>query len=580
MDYLPCEEFNFKFPVSNIFVDDDCYRDEVRVYRSGKYVVKMFIHNLPEFIREVTYYTLLNHPCIIKPIAWTFDKNCALFAMPLGMDIIEAYKDKLITIEEIVSDTLSAIGYMTAKGVNHNDIKIGNILYHESKAKFIDFGLAKPYIPSEGSFEMFKAGISYYIIYTGNTTINECIFDIKHLDWLMDEIKKEVSVFDILSTAPKELLIRKYCMEGKYTEVKVRDLYEKCKSLFTGREELLIHACDIISKIVLSLKYDISDEINEAMIEIMIICQCNILDSTCLSNKINLISQNKLSSELQMTESKDDLHKELSSTGCVLSDKDIINELNDNVVIIPFNRDQLNANSYDTTLGEYYYQRNEANIPEFFNPFSGKHVSRYWGVNADPKDHYGAKKARVINTEKEAKRYDLQIGDKYIIIKAGHIILGHTEQFIGGRENVTTMMKARSSMGRTGLTVCSCAGLGDVGYFNRYTYEIHNRNPTPVVLKVGERIGQILFMRTGEVLVSYEKRGQYQAHSGITQLITQWDPLDLIPRCAIDYLRLKGKIEDPPVGYTSDILTVLHKYVIPPESDETPLPKIEDVIVV
>jgi dCTP deaminase len=224
-------------------------------------------------------------------------------------------------------------------------------------------------------------------------------------------------------------------------------------------------------------------------------------------------------------------------TSCVLSDKDIVEELNDTVIIEPFIRSQVGPNSYDTRLGEYYYERDDNNIPSFFNPFSGEHISRFWGVTPDITTNYGAKKALTVTTTKEADKYDLKIGDKYILIKSGHIILAHTEEFVGSRGNVTTIMKSRSSIGRAGLTICSCAGSGDVGFFNRYTYEIHNRNPIPVILKVGDRIGQIIFMRTGEVLVSYEKSGQYQSSNNITELVNTWSPLSMIPKLGVEYIR-------------------------------------------
>jgi len=44
--------------------------------------------------------------------------------------------------------------------------------------------------------------------------------------------------------------------------------------------------------------------------------------------------------------------------------------------------------------------------------------------------------------------------DRIIWIKPGETILGHTLEFIGGRKSVTTMMKARSSMGRNFIEVC------------------------------------------------------------------------------------------------------------------------------
>lgn len=237
-----------------------------------------------------------------------------------------------------------------------------------------------------------------------------------------------------------------------------------------------------------------------------------------------------------MTETKDKSSPN-SFSGCVLSDKDILRELDSTVIIKPFNRHQLQPNSYDTVLGEFYYERDGANLPAYFNPLNGKHVCQFWGVKPTPDSDYGAKRAKIVLSSEEAELYGLEIGDKHIIIPAGHMILAHTNEFIGGKINVTTKMSARSTIGRGGLTVCACAGSGDVSYFNRYTYEIHNRNPVPVVLKVGARIAQITFMRTGEVETSYEKRGQYQQSSNLDDLIQTWTPLAMIPKFAIEYLK-------------------------------------------
>ena len=86
-------------------------------------------------------------------------------------------------------------------------------------------------------------------------------------------------------------------------------------------------------------------------------------------------------------------------------------------------------------------------------------------------------------------------------------------QYIGGRETVTTMMKARSSMGRNFIAVCKasadlffcnlffvsnhcyqCAGWGDIGYINRWTMEITNNSRYySIPLVVGRRIAQIVF---------------------------------------------------------------------------------------
>lgn len=95
-------------------------------------------------LKELNYYNLLTHPNIIKPIAWTFDVN-GYMAMPLGIPVKEAYENKLVTLKQIISDTLSALYYMDSMKVDHNDQRPCNMILYEGKIKFIDMGSAKPY---------------------------------------------------------------------------------------------------------------------------------------------------------------------------------------------------------------------------------------------------------------------------------------------------------------------------------------------------------------------------------------------------------------------------------------------------
>jgi dCTP deaminase len=107
---------------------------------------------------------------------------------------------------------------------------------------------------------------------------------------------------------------------------------------------------------------------------------------------------------------------------------------------------------------------------------------------------------------------NIGLDERIIWLKPGETILGHTNEFIGGRRSVTTMMKARSSLGRNFIEVCKCAGWGDVGYVNRWTMEITNNSRYySIPLVVGRRVAQIVFFDTeGIESLSYEKSGKYQ----------------------------------------------------------------------
>jgi dCTP deaminase len=115
----------------------------------------------------------------------------------------------------------------------------------------------------------------------------------------------------------------------------------------------------------------------------------------------------------------------------------------------------------------------------------------------------------------------------------GETILGHTQEFIGGRKSVTTMMKARSSMGRNFIEVCKCAGWGDVGYVNRWTMEItNNSRHYSIPLVVGRRIAQIVFFDSEGTIqdASYEDKGKYQTSSDMQELKQKWSPYSMLPQ--------------------------------------------------
>jgi len=91
---------------------------------------------------------------------------------------------------------------------------------------------------------------------------------------------------------------------------------------------------------------------------------------------------------------------------------------------------------------------------------------------------------------------NIPLNAKIILLPPGKTILAHTNEFIGGRKNITTMMKARSSLGRSFIEICKCAGWGDVGFYNKYTMEVTNNSEFYTVpLVVGERVAQIIFFR-------------------------------------------------------------------------------------
>lgn len=220
----------------------------------------------------------------------------------------------------------------------------------------------------------------------------------------------------------------------------------------------------------------------------------------------------------------------------VLSDREILEEKERGTIVIePFNRNNLSNCSYDVTLGEWYYRKvgplhvydrkktnrygmalyTEEYPVTIYNPWNPEHVKEYWGA---------PQQAVVLADDRDG----LKKGTAYIKLEPNELILAHTREFIGGRHHITTMMKARSSLGRSGISVCRCAGWGDVDYYNRWTMEIHNSLDVPVVLPVGARVAQIVFIWSGVPERPYT--GKYQTTSDIPNLMASWKPEAMLPK--------------------------------------------------
>jgi dCTP deaminase len=215
-----------------------------------------------------------------------------------------------------------------------------------------------------------------------------------------------------------------------------------------------------------------------------------------------------------------------------LSDKRIMEEMKvGDIIISPFDKKNLSTSSYDVTLGECYYRESPPNLGlNHYNIYSKNHIDRIWGTKP-----HKAEKAKDVFKDWAHFEYDgISPNDKIILLEPGETILGHTQEFIGGKNHITTMMKARSSMGRSFIEVCKCAGWGDVGYTNRWTMEITNNSRFYTIpLVVGRRIAQIVFFETGEILNSennYTSAGKYQSTESLSLLKKSWKPESMLPR--------------------------------------------------
>lgn len=202
------------------------------------------------------------------------------------------------------------------------------------------------------------------------------------------------------------------------------------------------------------------------------------------------------------------------------------------IVIEPFKRENLATSSYDVTLGEYFFaEQNPPHFENLYNIYDKKHTDQVWGTKP-----HRAKPAKEVLKNYRFDFTGIQPEEKIILLAPGETILGHTNEFIGGRDHITTMMKARSSLGRSFIEVCKCAGWGDVGYTNRWTMEITNNSTHYYIpLVVGRRIAQIIFFETGQILnTNYAKSGKYQSGDSVAALKKNWKPEMMLPRLYLD----------------------------------------------
>lgn len=217
-----------------------------------------------------------------------------------------------------------------------------------------------------------------------------------------------------------------------------------------------------------------------------------------------------------------------------LSDKRILEEMKKgDIVISPFSEEQLATSSYDVTLGEYFYREQPPKYNHsLYNIWDEEHVKHVWGADSVQRAVVAKEAFKKYNFEWNGIRPD----DKVIVLRPGETILAHTNEFIGGKNHITTMMKARSSTGRNFIEVCKCAGWGDVGYVNRWTMEITNNSKNYIIpLVVGRRIAQIIFFETGPIIErDYTKTGKYASSTNVAELKKTWKPESMLPKLWTD----------------------------------------------
>ena len=163
----------------------------------------------------------------------------------------------------------------------------------------------------------------------------------------------------------------------------------------------------------------------------------------------------------------------------ILSGRRIRERLGTQIVIDPFNPEQLNPNSYNMRLH----------------------------------DELVVYDAPVLDMRAENPVSRLIIPPEGLELEPNRLYLGRTVEYTE-TDGVVPMLEGRSSIGRLGLFVHITAGFGDVGFRGYWTLEIFCVQP--IRIYPGVQICQIFYHTIDGDYDSYEG-GKYQNNTGIQQ---------------------------------------------------------------
>lgn len=182
------------------------------------------------------------------------------------------------------------------------------------------------------------------------------------------------------------------------------------------------------------------------------------------------------------------------------------------IVIDPFESDLVGINSVDVRLGNDVWELTGTEPRDLYSNDTSR-----WRKMEPVKA--GALRELYPNFGLNV----LEDEDDCYIFRSGGFYLATTLEAIGTRaledqEAIVPEMKARSTVGRQGLTVALCAGLGDVGYASRWALEVRVVHSGDIVLAVGTPIAQVVFHTATQTQACYDGGERYQ-HQGSVRFL-------------------------------------------------------------
>ena len=161
----------------------------------------------------------------------------------------------------------------------------------------------------------------------------------------------------------------------------------------------------------------------------------------------------------------------------ILSGLQIQAHIGNDIIIDPFDKANLNPNSYNLSLhNELLVYSND-----------------------------------LLDMREDNKTQKIFIPPEGLVLQPGRLYLGRTSEYTR-TENFIPMLEGRSSIGRLGICIHVTAGFGDIGFAGYWTLELFCVQP--VKIYSGVRIAQIYYHT---VKGPYEKytNGKYQHNTGI-----------------------------------------------------------------
>lgn len=178
-----------------------------------------------------------------------------------------------------------------------------------------------------------------------------------------------------------------------------------------------------------------------------------------------------------------------------------------NIVIDPFNQDQVNPASYDLRLGSKVAVYKRAVDPGVGHPWNSVTPRSVESLTADSIGGNLVVSNATMDARESQEVWEFDMNpDRGWLLKPGIGYLMHTAERVR-TDKYVPVLDGKSSIGRLFVTVHVTAGYGDTGFDGQYTLEVVSTHP--VIVYPGMRFCQIRFMTAVGEVMDYKKRGNY-----------------------------------------------------------------------